>query len=107
MRAMPLDEAKRIATGGLSFQIVAESGLFPPRDVLNAFFNCGYDDENSDDVAEEGVLRWEPFALSPEEFDELCRWWREGHPEARTDGLSVRGADFSEWFTRASETEAG
>jgi hypothetical protein len=96
MDRCPLEEAKRIAAGGLSFRIPAGQGLFPPRDVANAFFGCGYDDLPRDDV-----LEWEPFSLSAEDFDALLGWWRLTHPEARVDRLGVVGADFSRWFSQA------
>ena len=101
-----LQEAKRIATEGLSFTIPADSGLFPPRDVANAFFACGYDD-----LPREQVLEWEPFALTADEYRYLLEWWRAGHPGSRVARLGVRGADFSRWFTaairRAGKTDAG
>lgn len=97
MRVEPLDRAKQIATVGLSFRVVAGSGVFPPPDVLNAFLACGYDDVDDP----EGVLRWEPFALTPAEYDQLVQWWKTRHPAAGTDRLAVGGADFSDWFARA------
>lgn len=96
MAASPLDQAKLIACDGLTFQIAAESGVFPPRDVANAFFECG-----RDDLPGEGVLEWRPFTLSEGEYHSLLSWWRQTHPEARVDRLGVQGADFSRWFAAA------
>jgi hypothetical protein len=96
MAISSLEQAKRIASDGLTFRIPAERGLFPPRDVANAFFACGYDDLPGEDV-----LEWEPFDLSEEDYDALLAWWRSIHREARVERLGVDGADFSRWFTRA------
>ena len=96
MQHSPVQTAKRVARAGLSFRIIAEHGVFPPRDVLNAFFACGYDD------APRGrVLKWKPFSLTASEYDDLLEWWRSSHPAARVDRMRVRGANFSRWFTRA------
>ncbi|GMU20106.1 MAG: hypothetical protein AMXMBFR13_02060 [Phycisphaerae bacterium] len=96
MASSVLPLAKRIVTKGLSFRIPEERGVFPPRDVANAFFACGYDD-----LPEEEVLEWEPFELSEGEYRALLAWWQVTHPGARVDRLSVRGSDFSRWFTAA------
>jgi hypothetical protein len=97
MRAAPLDSAKQVATRGLSFGIVANCDFFPPRDVLNAFLECGYDDLDDED----GVLRWLPFSVVDADYDRLLAWWRLTHPSVRCDSLGVPNADFSAWFTEA------
>jgi hypothetical protein len=94
MAPSPFEQAKRIASDGLSFRISAENDLFPPRDVANAFFGCGYDDLPGEDV-----LEWEPFHLSEEEYVALLAWWRSMRPEARVERLGVNAADFSRWFS--------
>ena len=91
-----LRQAKRIATRGLSFRIPAEAGLFPPRDVANSFFACGYDD-----LPDEEVLEWEPLELSEDEYRALFEWWQVTHPEARVERLGSRGPGFSRWFSKA------
>ena len=96
MSARPLATAKRIATKGLSFRIARDSGTFPPPDVANAFFRCGYDD-----LPDATVLEWKPFHLADAEYDALFARWRSRHPEAAVRRLRVRGPDFSKWFTRA------
>jgi len=100
MAPLPFEEAKRIVTDGLSFRIPAERGLFPPRDVANAFFGCGYDDRPG-----EQILEWAPFCLSEEEYAALLAWWRSAHHGARVERLGVDGADFSRWFSRAVRRE--
>jgi hypothetical protein len=89
-----LEQAKRITTEGLSFRIPEERGLFPPRDVANAFFACGYDDR-----PQEQVLEWAPFELSEDQYQTLLEWWQATHPGTRVDRLGVRGPDFSAWFS--------
>jgi hypothetical protein len=98
MTRYPLREAKRIASQGLSFQIPANAGCFPPRDVPNAFFACGYDD-----LPNRGILDWKPFRLSESEYQALLAWWQLSHPEARAARLRLRGSDFSRWFSHAIE----
>ena len=82
----------------MSFRISAERGLFPPRDVANSFFACGYDD-----LPDEEVLEWEPFELSEDEYRSLFEWWEATHPGSRIDRLGLRQAEFSLWFSAASQ----
>src|SRR5688572_297543 len=96
MDSPALQQARRIAAEGLSFRIPAEGTVFPPRDVANAFFACGYDD-----LPDEQVIEWEPFELTPEEYRALLEWWREKHPKARVERLGLRGSNFSRWFSAA------
>ena len=91
-----LHQAQWIVTDGLSFRIPAGRGVFPPRDIANAFFACGRDDGPGEDL-----LRWEPFALSDDDYDALLSWWRVAHLNAAVDRLDVSDADYSLWFTRA------
>ena len=98
MAPSALQQAKRIATEGLSFKIPAAAGVFPPRDVANAFFACGYDDTGG---GEEDVMRWEPFELTEDEYWALLEWWQIEHPGASVDRLGLEGSDFSPWFTAA------
>ena len=100
-RTSPFEAAKRVAARGLSFHIVRDAGVFPQRDVLNAFLRCGYDD-----LPCERVLRWEPFSLTPAAYDRLVKWWRSAHPGSRVHRLSVRRPEFSLWFTRAIDRKA-
>jgi hypothetical protein len=102
MSMSPVDRAKRVARRGLSFKIVADSGAFPPPNVLNAFLGCGVDDR-----ADERLLWWVPFVLTAEQHRELLEWWKLDHPEARVRRFSVRDADFSRWFTRAVDSRGG
>ncbi len=97
MNPKPLDQAKHIATVGLTFRIPAEWGLFPPRDVANAFFGCGYDD-----LPDGNVLEWKPFGLPADDYAALLTWWQSVHPAARVERLGLDdGAEFPRWFARA------
>ena len=98
MASTALRQAKLVATEGQSFGIPAGAGVFPPRDVANAFFACGYDDRWDDD---EAVLEWEPFELTEGEYRALLEWWQIDHPGARADRLGLPAADFSPWFSAA------
>lgn len=97
MNPKPLDQAKHIATVGITFRIPAERGLFPPRDVANAFFGCGYDDLPSEDV-----LEWEPFSLPEDDYAALFVWWQSVHPDASVQRLGLdEAANFPQWFDLA------
>src|SRR4051794_21482851 len=98
MASTALQQAKLVATEGQSFRIPAAAGVFPPRDVANAFFACGYDDRRDDDDA---VLEWEPFELTEDEYRALRVWWQIDHPSAGVDRLGLPSADFSPRFAEA------
>ncbi|MEZ6094427.1 MAG: hypothetical protein R3C03_09350 [Pirellulaceae bacterium] len=69
---MSLSKAITIAEKGMSFDIVRKSGLFPPIDVLNSFFECGVDDADS-----EITIEWEPFLIGYGPIFGICRVLRE------------------------------
>ena len=48
MQDRQLAKAIVIAEKGLSFQIVKDSGLMPPLEIMNSFFRCGIDDAASE-----------------------------------------------------------
>src|SRR5438045_549107 len=60
------------------FGVIGRWDYFPPREFLNEFLSVGYDPCDQDGRME----GWEPFALSPEEYDEIRSWWVAGHPGA-------------------------
>jgi hypothetical protein len=91
-----LERAMHIAATGLTFRIAESSKLFPPRDIANAFFACGYDD-----LPAEQVLEWEPFRLAEDEYRALLEWWLTKHPGALVNRLGVADPDFSRWFGAA------
>jgi len=96
MTAENLETAKQIATDGLSFDIVSKSSTFPPREILNAFFACGYDDG-----VDESTIHWQPCSLNTMDFNQFFLWWKQIHPDANIDDLGVTTPDFSRWFATA------
>lgn len=89
---MSVTKAITIATKGLTFDIVRQSGLLPPMDVLNSFFQCGIDD------VESGItLHWEPFALSAAEYDEFFQACQKSIGQLRIDALGCE--EYSTWFS--------
>lgn len=88
---MSVTKAVVIATKGLTFDIVRQSGFFPPIHVLNSFLLCGFDD-----AASEITLEWEPFTLNDSEYDEFYETCQKSIGELTIDGLGFDG--FAEWF---------
>lgn len=67
------------------FGIIGTSAYFPPRDFLNEFFMVG-----SDPCDQDGRMSlWEPFALTPVEYDEVKAWWVTDHPGTVESDLGV------------------
>jgi len=64
---------------------VGRSGYFPPREFLNEFLMVGHDPCDQDRRME----GWQPFALSPGEYDEIKVWWVARHPRAVASDLGV------------------
>lgn len=83
-----------IAEKGLSFEIIKNSGLFPPRKVLNSFFECGIDDAGSS-----VQLVWEGFKLSEREYVSFFKSCCIEMGPLSVDSLSCD--HFSDWFSRA------
>ena len=82
---------------GLSFKLMCTWKLLPPLHVFNDFLACGRDDTDSAN----GLLEWEPFALSDEDYLHLqATLAARGHTlsiEQTKDGKTYKG--FHEWFT--------
>lgn len=71
------------------FGIIGGSGYFPPREFLNEFLMAG-----SDPCDQDGrMAHWQPFTLSPIEYDVVRAWWVASHPGAVTSDLGVGGWD--------------
>lgn len=63
--------------------MVEESGYFPIRDFLNEFLAGG-----SDPCDQDGrMFKWEPFALTHEEYVVVRDWWISSHPDSVEDSL--------------------
>ncbi|TWU05743.1 hypothetical protein Pla52n_14580 [Stieleria varia] len=92
---MSVAKAVTIATKGLTFDIVRQSGLFPPIHLLNSFLRCGVDDAGS-----EIILQWEPFTLNASEYDEFYETCKTLMGNLAVDGL---GCDaYAGWFSAAT-----
>lgn len=61
---------------GLSFRLMLSWGMLPPLATMNKFLACGRDDTD----AQDGLVEWEPVALTRPEYDRLVRDLRQrGH----------------------------
>ena len=85
-----VDAAKRVLAADEKvlygiFGMIGGSGNFPPREFLNEFLMAGCDPCDQDARMD----HWQPFALSPGEFDEIKAWWVYGHPNAVVSHLGV------------------
>lgn len=75
------------------FGLVAGSGCFPPRPLLNQFLAQGCDPCDQDGRME----AWQPFALSELDYLLVRDEWMARHPGARVDALgAVCWADWAE-----------
>jgi hypothetical protein len=94
--ARAVDAAKRVLAADEAvpygiFGVVGRSGYFPPRDFLNEFLMVGSDPCDQDERMDD----WQPFVLSPEEYDELKAWWVFGHPGSVASDLGV--GSWNDW----------
>jgi hypothetical protein len=91
-----LDTAKRVLADDEAvlygiFGVIGCSGYFPPRAFLNEFLKWG-----SDPCDQDGrISSWVPFALSPDEYNEVKAWWVAGHTGAIEDSLSAES--WNDW----------
>jgi hypothetical protein len=71
-------------------------GALPPLRTMNDFLACGRDDTD----AEDGLLQWEPFALTPAEYNRLARDLKGlGHDVSIESVPTGRSApSYEEWF---------
>ena len=91
-----IDVATRVLTADEAvmygiFGVIRLSGYFPPREFLNEVFMVGYDPCDQDGRMD----GWEPFALSPGEYDEVKAWWVSRHLETVTSDLGV--GSWNDW----------
>ena len=92
-----VDAAKRVLTADEAvlygiFGVIGVSGYFPPREFLNEFLMVGSDPCDQD----RRMRGWQPFFLSPTEYDEVKAWWVSGHSGAVTSDLGV--GSWEEWI---------
>ena len=89
---MSVSKAITIAQKGLTFDIIRRSGLFPPIEILNLFFQFGLDDADS-----EISIQWEPFSLDAAEYAEFFEHCETSIGKLKIDGLGC--VDYSDWFS--------
>jgi hypothetical protein len=86
-RVLVADEAVRYGIFGM----IGTSGFFPPRAFLNEFLMGGCDPCDQDGR----MGHWQPFSVSPEEYQELKAWWVINHTGAVEGSLGVD--DWDDW----------
>lgn len=81
---------------GLSFQLMLSWGILPPLETMNKFLACGRDDTD----AQDGLVEWEPVALTQPEYKRVVQDLRQrGHQvqlEAVPPGTSP--PTYQNWF---------
>jgi hypothetical protein len=81
---------------GLSFRLMLSWGTLPPLATMNKFLACGRDDTDAHD----GLVEWEPVALTQSEYDRVVRNLKErGHyvqAESLPPGASA--PSYENWF---------
>ncbi|MEM7455098.1 MAG: hypothetical protein AAF456_12175 [Planctomycetota bacterium] len=97
---MSVTKAISIARKGMSFDIVRQSRLLPPMDILNSFLQCGVDD-----AASEVTIEWQPFVLDENEYAEFVRICRNEIGVLEIDGFNC--ADYSDWFSKVAVQKTG
>lgn len=96
MAAEAVEAAKRVLSADEAvlygiFGVIGGAGFFPPRAFLNEFLVGGCDPCDQDGR----MCPWQPFFVSPAEYDELKAWWVDNHPGAVEDSLGV--ACWDDW----------
>lgn len=81
---------------GLSFRLMLSWEILPPLQTMNDFLAGGRDDTD----AEDGLLQWEPFSLTPAEYIRLARdLTRRGHEVSIETVPAGRSApSYEKWF---------
>lgn len=79
------------------FGLVAASGCFPPRPLLNEFLAQGCDPCDQDGRMES----WPPFALSDAQYLLVSEQWIATHPGATVDALGV--GCWADWASKIIE----
>ena len=81
---------------GLSFQLMLSWGILPPLATMNDFLACGRDDTD----AQDGLVEWEPVALTESQYarlvGDLRRRGHEVHLQPVRAGTSA--PSYEHWF---------
>jgi hypothetical protein len=73
------------------FGVIESSGVFPPREFLNAFLMLGYDPCDQD----ARMTPWRPFELTHQDYLDVKAWWLSTHPASVEDDLGA--TSWNEW----------
>jgi hypothetical protein len=81
---------------GLSFQLMLLWGILPPLATMNEFLACGRDDTDGRD----GLVEWDPVALTQSEYAGVVRDLRQRGHEVRVDPLrtGTSAPSYADWF---------
>jgi hypothetical protein len=81
---------------GLSFQLMLSWGILPPLQTMNEFLACGRDDTD----AEDGLVEWEPVALTKSDYARLVRDLKQRGHNVQLDSVraGTSAPSYEEWF---------
>jgi hypothetical protein len=82
---------------GLSFRLMLSWGTLPPLATMNKFLACGRDDTD----AQDGLVEWEPVALTQSEYNRLVRDLEQLGRRVQLESLrpGTLAPSYEEWFT--------
>jgi hypothetical protein len=71
-------------------------GILPPLATMNKFLACGRDDTD----AQDGLVEWEPVALTPSEYNRVVRDLKQRGHEVRLDSVppGTSAPTYEAWF---------
>src|SRR3954471_21856234 len=81
---------------GMSFRLMLSLGILPPLQTMNEFLACGRDDTD----AEDGLVEWEPVALTRSEYAGLVRALKRRGHEVKLDSTPAGASapSYVAWF---------
>ena len=81
---------------GLSFQLMLSWGILPPLATMNQFLACGRDDTD----AQDGLVEWDPVALTQSEYADVCRDLKQRGHDVRLEPLraGTSAPSYEDWF---------
>jgi hypothetical protein len=81
---------------GLSFQLMLSWGILPPLATMNDFLACGRDDID----AQDGLVEWDPFVLTPSEYDRVVRDLKQRGHQVQLESLRPGSSapSYEKWF---------
>jgi hypothetical protein len=81
---------------GLSFRLMLSWGILPPLKTMNEFLSCGRDDTD----AQDGLVEWDPVALTQSEYARLVRDLKQRGHDVQLESLRAGASapSYGEWF---------